>query len=302
MKISVLINNYNYARFLPEAVASAANQTFPASEIIVIDDGSTDESLLILESLRTTHPNLIVHTQPNSGQLAAMRKGIHLACGDWCAFLDADDTWEPNHLAALIHTLERDNDIGAYYSGHKETQGPKAFRSKWTEGAVGPAAALVALTGTRIGTITSTLILRRQFAKLVAELPSSFDDDWKTRADDCLIFGCCLAGAIVYYNPLASVTYRIHGENCFAGNKQTIYEEYRYNLKKRRMMAYYENRFGLDRYTLHKLLATEYCRHFRNQSSRRANKLFTKAILRSDTPTFKKLRILSASLFKRATF
>ena len=302
MKLSVLINNYNYARFLPETLGSVVAQSIPPHEIIVVDDGSADNSLEVLEKMRATIPNLVVQSQSNGGQLSAMRKGIELASGDWYAFLDADDTWEPDHLAGLLDALQKDNQIGAYYTGHRETQGPPIYRSKWPGGAVGPVAALVALTGVRIGTITSTLMLRRDFAMVVATMPSNFDDDWRTRADDCLIFGCCLAGAIVYHNPSQSVNYRIHGQNMFAGDVQAAYHVYIYNLRKARMMCFYRNRFGLETHILPKLLPTEYLRHYRNQSSARSRKVFLKAIFRSEIPTLKKLKILAKNILKIGSF
>ena len=302
MRISVLINNYNYARFLPQVIASVINQTVPAFEIIVVDDGSTDNSLEVLRDMSLSIPNLVVQSQSNAGQLAAMRMGIQLASGDWYAFLDADDTWEPNHLAGLLEALQKDSQIGAYYTGHKETQGPPLYRSKWPSGAVGPAAALVALTGVRIGTITSAFMLRKDFAALVAALPSDFDDDWRTRADDCLIFGSCLAGAIVYHETSQSVNYRIHGQNLFAGDQQSAYNVYIYNLRKSRMMCFYRNRFGLERSVLHKLLPTEYLRHYRNQRSGRTRRIFLKAVFRSEVPTLKKLKILGRNLLKLGLF
>ena len=201
MKVSVLINNYNYARFLPEALHSVTSQTFAPHEIIVVDDGSEDDSLEILKQLSINIPSLHIHGQANSGQLSAMRAGVKLATGDWCAFLDADDTWEPTHLEAAAEAISHEPDLGVYYSGHKESSGPPVFRSKWPHGSVGPCAGLVAARGTRIGTITSALCMKREFALIAVDLDESFDAEWRTRADDCLVFGASIAGAIFHYNP-----------------------------------------------------------------------------------------------------
>jgi glycosyltransferase involved in cell wall biosynthesis len=161
MKFSVLVNNYNYARFLPEALESVSAQTHPAHEIIVVDDGSTDESMAVLTDYQKRLPALRVHRQANSGQLSAMRTAIQLASGDWCAFLDADDTWLPTHLAKASDALQKHPEVSMYYSGHRETDGPPLYRSKWPAGTAGPLAGLVSVTGVRVGTITSTILLRR---------------------------------------------------------------------------------------------------------------------------------------------
>lgn len=215
MKFSVLVNNYNYARFLPETLASVAAQTLPAHEIIVVDDGSLDDSLAVLAALQISHPNLRIHSQPNGGQLSAMRAGVSLATGDFCAFLDADDTWEPNHLAVAAHALFTHRDAGLYYSGHHETAGPPMYRSKWPAGPCGPFAALVSATGVRIGTITSALVLRKWLADTIYALTGGLEADWRIRADDVLLFAAALTGRIFMHDPSATVRYRIHASNAY---------------------------------------------------------------------------------------
>jgi glycosyltransferase involved in cell wall biosynthesis len=131
MKLSVLINNYNYARFLSEALASVSAQSLAPHEIIVVDDGSTDESLQVLENLAATTPGLRIHAQTNGGQISALRAAVMLATGDWCVFLDADDTWAPDHLAELTAAIAGNPEISAYYCAHRETEGPPVYRIPW---------------------------------------------------------------------------------------------------------------------------------------------------------------------------
>ena len=218
MKVSVLINNHNYAGFLTEAVEAALRQTSPPAEIIVVDDGSTDGSLAIARQLAATHPAIIkVIAQENRGQLSAMIAGIRAASSDWCAFLDADDTWQPDHLASAERALARHPDIDVHYTCHRETTGPPRFRSKWSPGILGPCGALVFASGCRIGTITSTFVLRTEIAKAIAQSLVGLEDDWRTRADDCLLFGAAIVGAKFHYDASPTVNYRIHGNNHFAG-------------------------------------------------------------------------------------
>ncbi|WP_166832036.1 glycosyltransferase family 2 protein [Thalassoroseus pseudoceratinae] len=97
--VSVVIPCYNAAPFLRETLDSALNQTHPPLEILVIDDGSTDDSAAIAESYGGP---VRVLRQPNQGESVARNWGIEEAKGDWIAFLDADDIWRSIKLQAQI--------------------------------------------------------------------------------------------------------------------------------------------------------------------------------------------------------
>jgi glycosyltransferase involved in cell wall biosynthesis len=256
MKFSVLINNYNYARFLPEAIAAAAAQTYPAHEIIVVDDGSGDDSLGVLETLRAAHPALRIHAQANGGQLSALRAGVALATGDWCVFLDADDLHEPTHLATLAATLEREPDLGAIYAAHNETAGPPVYRRPWPAGRLGPSIALVAITRLRVGTITSAISLRLDYARAALDLPAVLDADWRLRADDCLVYGSAFNGAVAYHIPTATVRYRIHDNNSYARRDRAL-ADYRDRFRLARLCAIYAAQVGIFEADLSAHLARE---------------------------------------------
>jgi glycosyltransferase involved in cell wall biosynthesis len=104
--VSVVIPSYNSAGSLTSAINSVRMQDWPGLEIIVVDDGSTDQTACALSSLRG--PDLIVLTQRNQGPAAARNAGIRQAAGKWIAFLDADDEWLPGKLAAQMKTLEEE--------------------------------------------------------------------------------------------------------------------------------------------------------------------------------------------------
>lgn len=93
MRISVVIPTYNHARWLPESIESALNQTLKPYEIIVVDDGSKDDTREVVGRF----PVKYVYQQ-NAGLSAARNKGIEVASGDWVALLDADDVWLPTKL------------------------------------------------------------------------------------------------------------------------------------------------------------------------------------------------------------
>ncbi len=93
--VSVIIPAYNAERFLRETVDSALNQTYRDTEVLVIDDGSTDETPGILDAYGD---RIRVLRQANQGRAAACNAGVETARGEWIAFLDADDLWLPEKL------------------------------------------------------------------------------------------------------------------------------------------------------------------------------------------------------------
>ena len=96
MNISVIIPTYNRSATLERAIQSVLNQSFPALEIIVVDDASTDNTSEILEKY-SEKIHLIIN-QRNSGVSFSRNAGIQKARGEWIAFLDSDDQWEPSKL------------------------------------------------------------------------------------------------------------------------------------------------------------------------------------------------------------
>lgn len=100
--ISVIIPVYNAESFLAEAVQSVQEQTFKASEIIIVDDGSTDQSLKLARSLE---PHVTVYSQANQGAAAARNFGVNVSQGNLLAFLDADDLWELDKLEKQLKVL-----------------------------------------------------------------------------------------------------------------------------------------------------------------------------------------------------
>lgn len=102
VKFSVVIPLYNKAEHIVDTVFSALNQTRPADEIIIINDGSTDGGERIVRNL---FPQVIVVDQENSGVAKARNLGLSIAKNKWVAFLDGDDLWLVNHLEELGRTI-----------------------------------------------------------------------------------------------------------------------------------------------------------------------------------------------------
>jgi hypothetical protein len=97
-RISVVICNYNYERYIGEALDSALAQSYPATEIVVVDDGSTDESLAVIKQYASTHSQIRFVSQDNGGQVAAYNTGFTHVQGDVIVFLDSDDLLLPAAL------------------------------------------------------------------------------------------------------------------------------------------------------------------------------------------------------------
>lgn len=111
MNISVVIPCYNSSKTIIPCVESVFSQTFLPKEIIVIDDGSTDNTLMLLEKLKERSPKEIdfyILSQKNSGPSVARNKGIQYAKGEWIAFLDSDDKWNVDKFENQIVAINTD--------------------------------------------------------------------------------------------------------------------------------------------------------------------------------------------------
>ncbi|MBV6626851.1 MAG: glycosyltransferase [Rivularia sp. (in: Bacteria)] len=102
--VSVIIANYNYGKFIAEAIDSVFNQTYKNFELIVVDDGSTDNSREIIESYGD---KLIAIFQDNEGQGAALNSGFAVAKGEIICFLDADDYYYREKLAKVVAAFDK---------------------------------------------------------------------------------------------------------------------------------------------------------------------------------------------------
>ncbi len=99
MKASIIIINYNYARFLHQAIESALAQTHRQTEVIVIDDGSTDNSA---EIIRSYGDRIVPVLKSNAGQLSCYSRGLSVSTGDLLLYLDADDYLFPHCISEVI--------------------------------------------------------------------------------------------------------------------------------------------------------------------------------------------------------
>ena len=115
--VSVIIPAYNAAGTIERALQSVFSQSYAALEIIVVDDGSADDTPALLRRLSASRPGLTVLTQPNAGVSAARNRALSACSGKYIRFVDADDTLPPDSIAHMVLRAEQDRSelvIGGY--------------------------------------------------------------------------------------------------------------------------------------------------------------------------------------------
>jgi glycosyltransferase involved in cell wall biosynthesis len=213
--VSILINNYNYARFLNAAIDSALRQTYPKVEVIVVDDGSTDDSRDIIAAYGD---KIVAVLKENGGQGSAFNAGVAASRGDILCFLDADDFFDADKVFRLVeafrqrglncspmmvhHLLTPINADGQRLQEpsrgqiHDSPLNSYAFAKQhrfiWYE--AGP---------------TTTISINRALAQRLFPIP---EEGVRISGDDFIVFGASLIGE-VYSIGKTLGSYRIHGNN-----------------------------------------------------------------------------------------
>jgi glycosyltransferase involved in cell wall biosynthesis len=176
--ISVVIPVYNGMKTLAAAVESAIAQTYSIEEIIIVDDGSTDETSEVARSLTEKSPCVRYLGKKNEGVSLARNLGIEQASGEWIAFLDADDTWDPRKLETQINALANAPDCCASYTGmwaHDLKSGEVTVYRAKTYGSL-----LERLRYGNCGIGASTLMVRRSSLREIGGFDPAFNgnEDW----------------------------------------------------------------------------------------------------------------------------
>ena len=179
-RVSVVIPTYNCAALLPAAVRSAYAQTLPPYEVVVVDDGSTDDTPAVLESLRAALPSsFVTDRKPNGGEASSRNRGVALAQGDYVAFLDQDDLWARDKLERQIALMLADPGLGLTFSAYTRVSGETRTlvrQEGWTEDA--DAALLRLMDGCCV--TSSTVVVRRGVFDTVGPFDESMwlGNDW----------------------------------------------------------------------------------------------------------------------------
>ncbi len=116
-KVSVILTVYNRAHFLRRCIDSLLNQSFKDWELIVVDDGSSDNSIKILEEYESRYENIKVVQQKNMKLPLSRNKGIKLSAGKYITFIDSDDEYVNDHLSKRIEYIERHPEVDLIHGG-----------------------------------------------------------------------------------------------------------------------------------------------------------------------------------------
>jgi SAM-dependent methyltransferase len=226
--VSVIVPFLNAARFLEETIESVRLQSYSSWELLLIDDGSTDESTDIARQYSLRHPGTIFYFEhpghENRGPSAARNLGIRHARGRFIALLDADDVWLPNKLQEQVPLLEAHPSAGMLY-GHS------VFWSSWTGNAVDAGRDYVPPLGVPLDVIsqspeTLTRCLQRTAAvpcpcsvlmwRDVVMQVGGFEESFRTILEDQAFFAKMLVAAPVYVADRIWDKYRIHPDSSCA--------------------------------------------------------------------------------------
>lgn len=271
MTTSCLISNFNYGNYVEEAVNSALAQTHALDEIIVVDDGSTDHSPTRLAKAFGKSSRVRILGQTNQGQLAAIHAGMKASTGDILFLLDADDVWDSNYVSRALDVYARRERPDCVFTALEHMGRSETIRKDWPNdrdfgrtvttvlkfGLPWPASLVRSLAQRPwIGSPTSALSMKRWVLDEILPVPSH--DDWRIRADDCLIFGSSAIGARKYFLAEPLVRYRIHDANHFQGRPVDSAAEDRRELALASLIQELAHKGGRSLHSIRTLAASEF--------------------------------------------
>ena len=204
--ISVIIPTYNHARFLASAIDSALSQTLKPSDVIVVDDGSTDGTSNVLEAFEG---KVRVVRQKNQGVAAARNSGVEMATADYLAFLDADDVWLPRKLEMQLNRFRAEPGLGLVHCGLEQIDEDNRTLGRSVDGMEGSVAdeMLLFIRSTILGGGSGAMMPRAVFQEA-----GKFDERLSTSADWDLYYRIARKYKIGFV-PHVLLQYRLHGTN-----------------------------------------------------------------------------------------
>jgi glycosyltransferase involved in cell wall biosynthesis len=229
-RFSVIIPCYNCSATIVETLQSAAAQTIKDIEIIVIDDGSTDESAEMVAQFARTDPRLRLIRQANAGVSASRNRGMQEARGRFIAFLDSDDLWDPRYLETHLQRFEKDPSLGISFSVARfiRTDGQdtgQISRPKLRD--LAPAEMLA----TNPCTTASATVVRRE----TVDEAGHFDTGLRRAEDQEWLFRVALTKWKIEGDAAPLVSYR-QSEGGLSSNLSAMYDSYAKMLAKARSL------------------------------------------------------------------
>jgi glycosyltransferase involved in cell wall biosynthesis len=248
MTVSVVVCTYNYGRFIIEAINSVLAQTCVPEEIVVVDDGSTDDTPEILKQHFSDHPRLRLLQQRNGGQLSALVLGLEHCTGDIVFFLDADDKYERDHINKVHMAFHAHSDVDFIFTGHRlfgDSEGLVQYAPEDVN--LGFSLITTLLNLTYVGNVTSTIAIRRNVILLLLPTMRQVAPHWRIRADDCLVYGASLVCSKKYFLASPTVLYRIHEQNELFGREETDDERFLHQFRRETFVQLLSANLGVPR-------------------------------------------------------
>jgi glycosyltransferase involved in cell wall biosynthesis len=199
---------FNAADSIATAVGSILAQTAPPCEIVIVDDGSTDESVLVAERLATENSTVRLIRQPNGGPGRARNRGVAESEGEFVAFLDADDYWYPDHLESLLEIIQANQDLKwastAFEYDYGSYRIPEVYSGPIANGVI---ASYLQSCRYAVTVLTDTVLMRRR----VFEQHRGFRENWRVSEDSDLWYRVGIEHPRLGYFGRVSATYHIRG-------------------------------------------------------------------------------------------
>lgn len=219
--VSVIMPCYNASRFIGEAIRSVQSQTFTDWELLVVDDGSIDNSAEIVQEYATRDPRIYLIQQPNSGACRARNNGIEYARGQYIKFLDADDVLDEHCLEAQIRQIEglKKNQVPFGTYGRIDDHSNRLSNYEFTEEMLSLLQKdAVAFTYFRWEILITCPLHRKELLLQIG----MFDENLPRHQETDLHFRLALAGVEFIYYPIHTFDYReYNSENRISTQFQT---------------------------------------------------------------------------------
>jgi glycosyltransferase involved in cell wall biosynthesis len=255
LKITAIINSYNYENYIEETLKSVFNQTVVPDEIIIVDDGSTDNSCSIIQKQLENYPNIKFLQKSNGGQLSAFNVAAQHVTGDIVFFIDSDDIWCSDYIEKIIE-IYRSKTVDFVFCAFEEFgESNEVVRKYATDKDLGYSVAYTYFRKKFIGGPTATLSLRSStFFKI---FPVDLEGDWRISADLPLVVGASLAGARKYYCASPLVLYRIHKKNAHKVHVKNSDYDYKFYYNREKILNYFTDKFFLNENSYANLIEKE---------------------------------------------
>lgn len=244
-----LITNYNYSTFIEECIGSALSQSTSFDLILVVDDGSTDDSKSIIWSIVNRNPSVKLIAKENGGQLSGFNAVVNLIKDDdRVFFLDADDVYPPDYLELTLGKLALWPVDFTYCKDYLFTSSKSplttAIANSETAEIVPMTSALSRAASCWFGGPTSCITVSGSLFHKI--FPYPFESDWRSRADDVIVYASSIISSRKLYLPSINIGYRTHPNNGYLNRIISAEEKERRRAALKQLFHWYGSRFSIQ--------------------------------------------------------